>query len=246
MDWLQENLSDHASRLPAPEPDECCNVCNNPSLYRTVPFPWDIAPIPRKPLTGTPQGAFYDRLVLWGDNIVKSAHQMAKPEISVRCLTRKGEWTSLSTRYENICSPAELKEFVKSAWFEDHFDQLSKEFSDIKSYVMRNWPGYGGPRAAAIVQDSEERESLGSQGSLATPYPPVQAQIEKRLAASSEKRAQERVVIDKQTPTVVEQQASPTRIPLTNEQEMSPGRYSREKRATEERGVKRSRDPDNS
>jgi hypothetical protein len=33
MDWLQENLSDPASRLPAPEPDECCNefVCDKTS-----------------------------------------------------------------------------------------------------------------------------------------------------------------------------------------------------------------------
>jgi hypothetical protein len=38
MDWLQENLSDPASRLPTLEPDKCCNVCN-PCLFQTVPFP---------------------------------------------------------------------------------------------------------------------------------------------------------------------------------------------------------------
>jgi hypothetical protein len=38
MDWLQENLSDPASRLPALELDKCCNVCN-PRLFQMVPFP---------------------------------------------------------------------------------------------------------------------------------------------------------------------------------------------------------------
>ena len=62
MDWLQENLFGLTSRLPAPEPDECCNVCN-PSLTRTVPSPWEITSGLRKPQAGTASGAFYDRLV---------------------------------------------------------------------------------------------------------------------------------------------------------------------------------------
>jgi superfamily II DNA helicase RecQ len=222
MDWLQENLSDPASKLPAPEPDECCNVCN-PSLYRIVPFPWDIAPIARKPAAGTPSGAFYDRLVLWGDNVVKSAHQMVKPEISVRFLTQKGEWTSLSTKYENIRSPAELKEFVKSAWFEDHFDQLCKEFSDIKSYVIRNWPGYSGSGTVAS-SSREQRESLGRQDTRATPCPPVQAQIERHLTARAEKHTQRRALLE-------------TQVPLTTEQKISKEKQSQEGKVSQGKGV---------
>lgn len=95
MDWVQESLSDPASRLLTPEPDECCNVWNS-RLFRTVAFPWDIAPSLRKPQAGTASGAFHDRLVLWGDNVVNSTHQILKPDISVRLLTQKGEWISLS------------------------------------------------------------------------------------------------------------------------------------------------------
>ena len=157
MDWLQENLSDPASRLPAPEPDECCNVCN-PRLFRTVPFPWDIAASLRRPKDGTASGAFYDRLLHWGDNVVNSAHQMVKPEISVRLFTQKGEWISISTEYANIHSAAELKEFAESTWFENHIDELFEEFSKIKSYVTRNWPGGSRLGTAAAVQVSISQE----------------------------------------------------------------------------------------
>lgn len=153
MDWLQESLSDPASRLPAPGPDECCNVCN-PSLTRTVPFPWEIARSLRKPNDGTASGAFYDRLVLWGDNAVNSAHQMAKPQLSVRLFTQKSEWILLSTEYAYIHTAAELEEFVGSTWLRDHFDELFKEFNDIKSYVVRNWPGGSRPRTSRTSRTS--------------------------------------------------------------------------------------------
>src|SRR5882757_4553045 len=98
-------------------------------------------PSPRKPQAGTASGAFHDRLVLWGDNTVNSTHQMVKPEISVRLLTQKREWISLSTEYSGINSVADLKKFVKSSWLIEHCDELFKEFNDIKSYIVRNWPG---------------------------------------------------------------------------------------------------------
>ncbi|KAH7109135.1 ATP-dependent DNA helicase [Dactylonectria macrodidyma] len=153
MDWLQESLSDPASKLPAPGPDECCSVCN-PSLTRTVPFPWEIAPGLRKPNDGTASGAFYDRLVLWGDNAVNSAHQMAKPKLSVRLFTQESEWISLSTEYAYIHTAAELEEFVESTWLKDHFGELYKEFNDIKSYVVRNWPGGSRPRTSRTSRTS--------------------------------------------------------------------------------------------
>jgi superfamily II DNA helicase RecQ len=157
MDWLQENLSDPTSRLPAPGPDECCNVCN-PRLFRTVSFPWDITTSLRRPKDGTASGAFYDRLLRWGDNVVSSAHQMVKPEISVRLFTKKGEWISISTEYANIHTAAELKPFAESTWFEDHVDELFEEFSKIKSYVTRNWPGGSRLGTAAAVQVSISQE----------------------------------------------------------------------------------------
>ncbi|KAF1808517.1 ATP-dependent DNA helicase [Eremomyces bilateralis CBS 781.70] len=186
MDWLQESLSDPASKLPPPRPDECCNACN-PGLTRTVPFPWDIAPSLRKPHAGTAPGAFYDRLALWGDNVVNSAHQTAKPELSVKLFTQKSEWISLSTEYAYIHTAAELEEFVKSTWLKDHSDELFKEFNNIKSYVVRNWPG--GSRletsrtsgAAGPVQISldyqevykgpEGRETHKGQSSVAIEHP---------------------------------------------------------------------------
>ncbi|KAH6691783.1 ATP-dependent DNA helicase [Leptodontidium sp. MPI-SDFR-AT-0119] len=164
MGWVQESLSDPASRLPAPEPDECCNVCN-PRLFRTVPFPWDIAPSLRKPQAGTASGAFHDRLVLWGDDVVNSTHQMVKPEISVRLLTQKSEWILLSTEYANIRSPAELNKFVKSTWLKEHCDELFKEFNNIKSYVVRNWPGASRLGIAAAAQGSMSRAQTGSSES---------------------------------------------------------------------------------
>jgi hypothetical protein len=154
-------LSDPPSRLPAPDQVECCNVCN-PRLFRTVPFPWDIEPRLRKPQAGTASGVFYDRLVLWGDNIVNSTHQMVKPEISVRLLTQKGEWISLSTEYSDIHSIADLKEFVRSSWLIEHCDDLFREFSDIKSYVVRNWPGASRPGMTNATQGHTTQKRTGS------------------------------------------------------------------------------------
>jgi superfamily II DNA helicase RecQ len=169
MDWVQESLSDPASRLPAPEPDECCNVCN-PGLFRTVPFPWDITSSLRKPQAGTASGAFHDRLVLWGDSVVDAAHQMVKPEVSVRLLTQKAEWISLSTQYTMICSAADLKEFVKSAWLKEHYDELFQEFNDIKSYVVRNWPGASRLGTTATAQGSmSQAQTVSLESGYSTP-----------------------------------------------------------------------------
>ncbi|PVH69827.1 hypothetical protein DL98DRAFT_541306 [Cadophora sp. DSE1049] len=133
MDWLQENLSDPASRLPALEPDECCN----------------------------------------GDNAVNSANQKMKPQISIRLFTQKSEWISLSTEYAKIRSTIELKEFVKSTWLKDHFDELFKVFNDIKSYIVRNWPGGSRLGTAAAVKvpiSQERRESAERRSSLSAEF----------------------------------------------------------------------------
>src|SRR4051812_1089309 len=146
-------------------------------LFRRVPFPWDIAPSLRKSQAGTASGAFHDRLVLWGDSVVNSIHQMVKPEISVRLLTQKGEWISLSTEYANIRSAAELKKFVKSTWLKEHGDELFKEFNDIKSYVVRNWPGASRLGIAAVAQGSMSQERTGSserQTPVVVEYPTPQ------------------------------------------------------------------------
>jgi hypothetical protein len=145
-------------------PDECCNVCN-PRLFQTVPFPWDITPSLRKPQAGTASGAFRDRLVLWGDNVVDSTHQMVKPEISVRLLMQKGGWISLSTEYANIGSAAELKKFVESTWLREHCDELFREFNNIKSYVARNWPGASRLRTATGAQGFMSQTPTGRSGS---------------------------------------------------------------------------------
>jgi hypothetical protein len=176
IDWLQENLSDPTTRLAAPDPEECCNVCN-PCIFRTVSFPWDIVPSLRKPQTGTASGAFYDGLVHWGDNIVSLEHHLVKPEVSVRLLTQKSEWISLSTEYANIHSVAELEMFVKSTWLRDHCDELFEEFNDIKSYIVRNWPGASRLGTTAVAQVSvsqEQRTSLGGQTSVEVKYPTLQ------------------------------------------------------------------------
>ena len=161
MDWVQESLSDPESRIPAPDPDECCNVCN-PRLFRTVPFPWEVEPSLRKPQAGTASGAFHDRLLLWGDNTVNSTHQMVKPEISVRLLTQKREWISLSTEYSGINSVADVKKFVKSSWLIEHCDELFKEFNDIKSYIVRNWPGASRLGTTNATQGSTSQTQTGS------------------------------------------------------------------------------------
>jgi hypothetical protein len=100
-----------------------------------------------------------------------------KPEISVRLFTQKGEWISLSTQYANIRSTIELKEFVKSTWLKDHFDELFKEFNNIKSYIVRNWPGgsrlgtAAAAAAAAQFSMSQERRALAErQSSLSTEF----------------------------------------------------------------------------
>ncbi|EFY94592.1 DEAD/DEAH box helicase [Metarhizium robertsii] len=181
MDWLQEGLSDPTSRLPPPGLDECCNVCN-PTLMRRVPFPWDIARSLRKPHAGTASVAFYNRLVLWGNNVVNSAHQTAKPELSVRLFTQKSEWVSLSTEYAYIHTAAELEEFVKSNWLRDHSDELFEEFNDIKSYVVKNWPGGSRPRMLEtsgpvsveyqeFYKGPKRRESLEREAPVAIEHP---------------------------------------------------------------------------
>ncbi|KAH7112789.1 ATP-dependent DNA helicase [Dactylonectria estremocensis] len=165
MDWLQESLSDPASRLPAPGTHECCNVCN-PDLTRTVHFPWDTAASLRTPQTGTASRAFLDRLILWGDDVVNSTHQTMRPELSVRIFTQKGEWISMSAEYANIHSAAELQKFAKSTWVKDHSDELFKEFNEIKSYVVRNWPGGYRPGTAAAAQVPIQRASWERQARL--------------------------------------------------------------------------------
>ena len=72
----------------------------------------------------------------------------------MQLLMQKGKWISLSTEYANICSAAELKKFVKSTWLKEHGDELFKEFNDIKSYVVRNWPGASRLGTAATAQGS--------------------------------------------------------------------------------------------
>jgi hypothetical protein len=98
---------------------------------------------------------------------------MVKPEISVRLFTQKGDWILLSTEYANIRSAAELKEFVKSTWLKDHFDELFKEFNEIKSYVVRNWPGGSRLGTAAVTQVSmsqERRASAERRSSISTEF----------------------------------------------------------------------------
>ncbi|KAH7119347.1 ATP-dependent DNA helicase [Dactylonectria macrodidyma] len=192
MDWLQESLSDPASKSPAPEPDECCNVCN-PSLTRTMPFPWDIAPSLRRPQAGTASGAFYDRLMLWGDNVVNSAHQMVKPELSVRLFTQKGEWISMSTEYAYIRTAAELEEFAKSSWLKEHSDELFKEFNDIKSYVVRNWPGGSRLGTVAAAQVPIHRASLEGRARLAP-----EGQVSRKRRASVDVEAETQKALDQE------------------------------------------------
>ena len=99
------------------------------------------------------------------DDVVNSTHQMVKPEISVRLLTQKSEWILLSTEYANIRSPAELNKFVKSTWLKEHCDELFKEFNNIKSYVVRNWPGASRLGIAAAAQGSMSQAQTGSSES---------------------------------------------------------------------------------
>ncbi|CZR55736.1 uncharacterized protein PAC_05624 [Phialocephala subalpina] len=95
---------------------------------------------------------------------------MVKPEISVRLLTQKGEWISLSTEYANIRSAADLKKFLKSAWLKEHCDELFKEFNDIKSYVVRNWPGASRLGTATAAQDSmSQARTRSSKSEYSTP-----------------------------------------------------------------------------
>jgi hypothetical protein len=168
MDWVQESLSDPESRLPAPDPDECCNVCN-PRLFRTVPFPWDAEPSLRKPQAGTASGTFHDRLVLWGNNTINSTDQMVKPEISVQFLTHKREWISLSTEYSDINSIADLRRFVNSSWLIEHCDDLFKEFNDIKAYVVRNWPGAGRLGTTTTEGPTSQTQTGSSKNEYSTP-----------------------------------------------------------------------------
>ena len=174
MDWLQEYLSDPASRSPRPEMDDCCNVCN-PNLTRTIPFPWDdITPNLRKPRAGTASCEFYDRLLLWGNNIVNSEYQMVKPQLNVLLFIPKSELISLSTEYMNIQSAADLSVFVRSARLKDHFDELFEEFNNIKSYVVRNWQGgsKSGSVAVANALASQEQRAPAEGRSRERTAPP--------------------------------------------------------------------------
>ncbi|KAH8586980.1 ATP-dependent DNA helicase [Bisporella sp. PMI_857] len=258
MDWVQESLSDPASRLPAPEPDECCNVCN-PSLFRTVPFPWDIAPSLRKPQAGTALGAFHDRLVLWGDNLVNSTHQIVKPEVSVRLLTQKGEWISLSTEYADICSAADLKRFLKSAWLREHCDELFKEFMDIKSYVVKNWPGATAQGSmlqartgswesgystlqeigTSFLQQRDEyisslhRVIARARESSASysPCPPSRTILSTEPKITSEQLSQQRASLERQGPLTTEQQFQQRASPERQAPRTTKKRRSQEKKA---------------
>jgi hypothetical protein len=256
MDWLQEHLSDPASRLPAPEPDECCNVCN-PRLYRTVPFPWDIAANLRRPKDGTASGAFYDRLLLWGDNAVNSVNRKMKPEISVRLFTQKGEWISLSTDYAKIRSTIELKEFVKSTWLKDHFDELFKEIGEIKSYVTRNWPGGSRLGTAAGAQTSrsqnqralaerrsslsaefqrlrERRESLERQAPVEVNYPTTQEKTTSFLQERDEYISSlQRVITRARESSASRSPCPPTQAPLSAEPEITSEQLSQRRASLE-------------
>ncbi|KAF1809282.1 ATP-dependent DNA helicase [Eremomyces bilateralis CBS 781.70] len=194
MDWLQESLSDPASRLPAPQPHECCNVCN-PDLTRAVPFPWDTTASLRKPQAGTASRAFYDRLTLWGDNVVNSAHRMVKPELSVRLLAQKEEWISISREYTNIRSAAELEKFMKSAWMKDHSHELFEEFNKIKSYVVRNWPGGCTPGTTAAAQVLIRRAPFERQA-----HPTAERQV------SQQRSRKRRLSIEAETPITPDQE----------------------------------------
>jgi hypothetical protein len=71
----------------------------------------------------------------------------------------------LSTEYAYIRTATELEEFVKSTWLKEHFDELFNEFNDIKSYMVRNWPGGSKLGTAAAVQVPIHRASFGGTSS---------------------------------------------------------------------------------
>src|SRR5258706_5541910 len=256
MDWLQENLSDPASTLPAPEPDECCNVCN-PRLFRTVPFPWDIAASLRRRKDGTASGAFYDRLLLWGETAVNSANQKMKPKISVRLFTQKAEWIMLSTENVNIRSTTELKEVGKSTWLKDHFEELFKEFNDIKSYIVRNWPGGSRLGTAAAVQvpiSQERRESAERRSSLSAEFQRLrerrtslerQAPVEVEYPTPQQKSTSflqerdeyisslQRVIARARESSASHSPCPPTRAPLSTEPEITSEQLSQRRESLE-------------
>jgi hypothetical protein len=65
----------------------------------------------------------------------------------------------------NIGSAVELKKFVKSTWLKEHSNELFREFNNIKSYIVRNWPGASRLGTAAAAQSSISHTQPGSSGS---------------------------------------------------------------------------------
>ena len=110
------------------------------------------------PKAGTASCAFYDRLLLLGNNLVNSEYQMAKPQLNAILFIPKSELISLSTEYMNIQSAADLSVFVRWPWLKDHFDGLFEEFNNIKSYVVRNWPGGSKSGSVAVAQAPTSQE----------------------------------------------------------------------------------------
>jgi hypothetical protein len=181
-----------------------------------------------------------------------------KPEISVRLFTQKGEWISLSTEYVKIRSTIELKEFVKSTWIKDHFDELFKEFNDIKSYIVRNWPGGSRLGTAAAVQVSisqEQRESVERRSSLSAEFQRLrerrtslerQAPVEVEYPTSQQKSTSflqkrdeyisslQRVIARARESSASRSLCLPTRAPLPTEPEITSEQLS-QRRASLER-----------
>jgi hypothetical protein len=176
MDWMQEILADPSTKLPAPPPADCCNVCN-PSLARMIPFPWDITSNIRKPQSGTASGAFYDRLVLWCDETLRKQHPRMISRVSL-LLADKNELIQLSKDYQVIKSETDLENRLESHWLKANVKDLVPEFFKIKTYVTANWPGGSrvGTATVAPVSKSqwritqEERNSEESQDTTSTEY----------------------------------------------------------------------------
>jgi hypothetical protein len=160
MDWMQETMADPTTKLPAPAPDKCCNVCN-PSLMPIIPFPWETASNLRKPHSGTAFAAFYDRLVLWCDKIVSIQHPTMRFTVS-QLLAEKNELIKLSKEYQVINSAIELEEFVDSAWLKANFESLVLAFFGIKSYIGTNWPKRSRLVSVAIAQAPMSQERSAS------------------------------------------------------------------------------------
>ena len=112
---------------------------------------------------------------------------MVKQGLSVRLFTHKGEWISISAEYTNIHTAVELEKFAKSTWMKDHSNELFQEFNEIKSYVVRNWPGGCRLRTAAAAQVPIQRASLERQRRLtAERQVPPQRSRKSRVSVEAE------------------------------------------------------------